>query len=424
MTDSAVTRTKHGLLRGGVAVLTLAAAGAAGADSWLPACPEVHVAPAGAYRFVVMPGGRLDANVCPREARQPEFVNRPTAADRAMGTLERRAGAAWVPVWQRELTQRVSPVSAVVSDTGRVATFDNWHSVGWGDDVVVLYDSHGRLVRQMGLTDFLPRFYVHALPSSVSSILWGGDHVFTPDGQWLRLNVVVPDADPLASVLGSQRPPLVQVLVDADTGRVTLPEGPAWDQALAQARQADALRCTEERAMFQQELTPLVSPPAAAPTPDWHRYGYGVLRRLRPAAAPELPYETCVFSAADLAEYPSRVARCVRGAVEAAADTPLEVLLLAPDPAALWAVVQPLLMALPLQALRGSRLFVAATPAAQDDVTRTLSALGAAVTVFDPAQPLPLPATARAHLLSRFDPRDGRGTMGVCGPEARPDEPQ
>ncbi|RTL33833.1 MAG: hypothetical protein EKK53_27495 [Burkholderiales bacterium] len=409
---------------GVTAGLWLAGLGAAQADSWLPPCPAVYTAPAGAYRLIVMPSGCFDPASCRNPGPDAEFAGRPRAADRASGTLERRVGTGWETVWQRDLAHRVSPASAAVSDTGRVATFDNWHAVGWGDNVVALYDPHGRLMRQMGLTDFLPRFYVHALPSSVSSIWWGGDHAFTPDGQWLQLNVVVPAADPTAQAPGSQRPPLVQVMVDADTGRVTPPQGPAWDQALARARQADAVLCTEERAMFQQELAPLVAPPAAAPTPDWHRYGHGVLRRLRPEAASELPDETCVFSATDLAEDANRVTRCVRGAVEAAADTPQEVLLLAPDPAALWAVVQPVLMTLPPQALRGSRLFVAATPAAQDHVTRTLSVLGAAVTVFDPAQPLPLPAAARAQWLSRFDPRDGRDAMGVCGPEARPGEPQ
>ena len=32
------------------------------------------------------------------------------------------------------LVNEVSPVTALVSDSGNTITFDNWHSVGYGDD--------------------------------------------------------------------------------------------------------------------------------------------------------------------------------------------------------------------------------------------------------------------------------------------------
>lgn len=404
--------------------LALASMAAARADSWLPPCPEVHASPGGGYRFIIVPSARIDAGSCPSEVQEVDLSGRPRAADFATGTLERREGTAWVTVWQRELTHRVSPTSVAVSDTGRVATFDNWHAVGWGDNVVVLYDQQGRLVRQMGLADFLPRFYVHALPRSVSSIWWGGRHAFTVDGRALVLNVVVPAPDPEGLASAAERPQMVQLEVDADTGRVTPPAGPAWEQALVQARHADAALCADEVAMFRRHLAPLASPPPLASTADWRSYGYGVLRRLRPAAAPELPSEICALSAADFAERRSAVATCLSEVVEAAADTPQEVVLLAPDPAALWSAVQPALAGLRPGALAGSRLYLAALPAARDHLGRSLAPLGAAVTWFDPAEPLALPASARAELLARFDPRDGRGEMGVCGPEARPDAPQ
>ncbi|WP_343626453.1 hypothetical protein [Roseateles puraquae] len=398
------------------ACLGLASLGTARADSWLAPCPKAYLAPSGAYRFIVMPRGPLDTLSCTRAADQPEFAGRLTSLHRATGTLERQTGGRWVPVWAHELSNEVSPVQAAVSDTGRVATFDNWHGVGWGDDVVVLFDAQGRLVRQMGLADFLPRTYVHALPQSVSSILWGGEHAFTADGQSLQLQVVVPDADPSRPRPGDERPPLVTLLVEADTGRVA-PQAPvAWAQALAQARQADVVLCAEEVAWFQRELAPRLPPSPRASQADWTQYGYDVIKRLRPGS--ELPLETCVFNAQTLADR-HQVEACLRAAFKAARETPSEVLLIAPDPAVLWPAAQRVLATLPAAALQGSRLYVAASSAQQASVTRALSARGAEVVVFDPGQAVLPTASAQDALRARFDAGEGRDAMGNCGPDAR-----
>jgi hypothetical protein len=43
-------------------------------------------------------------------------------------------------VWESRLSNDVAPVGALVSNSGEyVVTFDNWHSVGHGNDVVVIY---------------------------------------------------------------------------------------------------------------------------------------------------------------------------------------------------------------------------------------------------------------------------------------------
>lgn len=78
-------------------------------------------------------------------------------------------------VWEGRLSNDVAPVQALVSDGGEyVVTFDNWHSVGYGDDVVVIYGKGGRMVRKMGLSDIISKDI--SLPRSVSSIWWGGKH--------------------------------------------------------------------------------------------------------------------------------------------------------------------------------------------------------------------------------------------------------
>lgn len=93
--------------------------------------------------------------------------------------------------WEIKLVNEVAPVSILVSDAGdHVVTFDNWHSVGYGDDVVVIYEgSTGRLIKKLGLTDFLTEHDVSQLSHSASSIWWGGRHLFDREHGTLVLQV-------------------------------------------------------------------------------------------------------------------------------------------------------------------------------------------------------------------------------------------
>lgn len=92
-------------------------------------------------------------------------------------------------VWESRLSNDVAPVAALVSDSGKyVVTFDNWHSVGYGNDVVVIYGQGGKTIRKMALSDIVPP-HTH-LPRSVSSIWWGGKHYIDEKNFHLVLKVV------------------------------------------------------------------------------------------------------------------------------------------------------------------------------------------------------------------------------------------
>ena len=87
-----------------------------------------------------------------------------------------------------QLVNPVSPVSALISDDGRfLVTFDNWHSMGHGDHVVVIYQTDGTLIRSMTLADLLTERDLIQLPRSVSSIWWSGQHVIDADDLVLRV---------------------------------------------------------------------------------------------------------------------------------------------------------------------------------------------------------------------------------------------
>lgn len=81
-------------------------------------------------------------------------------------------------VWKKNLINEVAPVSAFVSNDGKyIVTFDNWHSMGYGVDVMVYYDNQGSLIKRHMLEDISP-FPINTYSMSVSSIWWRCDIKF------------------------------------------------------------------------------------------------------------------------------------------------------------------------------------------------------------------------------------------------------
>lgn len=82
-------------------------------------------------------------------------------------------------------------MSALISDKdGSFVTFDNWHSMGWGDDAIVIYDGNGRLRKAFALTALMSKEEFDRLPRSASSIWWSGEHEIESDEVVVDLRVV------------------------------------------------------------------------------------------------------------------------------------------------------------------------------------------------------------------------------------------
>lgn len=115
-------------------------------------------------------------------------------------------------LWKVQLDNEVSPVSALVSDDGNyVITFDNWHGVGYGDNVVTIYNgTTGKLVKKLGLSDFLTESDIYNLPASVSSMHWHGTHHIDYEKKQLILKVVKP----------SKKDEFFDVHIDLTVGKV------------------------------------------------------------------------------------------------------------------------------------------------------------------------------------------------------------
>jgi hypothetical protein len=75
-------------------------------------------------------------------------------------------------IWEQKLINSIAPVSAIVSNDGKyMITFDNWHSMGYGVDVMVIYDQRGMLLKRHMLEDISP-FPINTYEISISSVWW------------------------------------------------------------------------------------------------------------------------------------------------------------------------------------------------------------------------------------------------------------
>ena len=84
----------------------------------------------------------------------------------------------------------MAPAEALISNSGDyIVTLDNWGSIGYGDDILVIYDQKGELVRRFSLKDFYSEQEIKNLNRSVSSIYWRGKVTFVQEGAYLKITL-------------------------------------------------------------------------------------------------------------------------------------------------------------------------------------------------------------------------------------------
>lgn len=195
------------------AVLLLSALSLQG-DSWFLPERETVQSADGQWRLTITPKqlkGQLeyfmDKVAGALDAGAAEGIH----ANEARGELyHKTGGGTWRRVARWRLVNEVAPVSALVTNDGTVVTFDNWHSVGYGNDVVVIYRSDGSVVRKLGLADLLEDEDISQLRRSVSSIWWSGTHRVDQEKRVLMLEI---DAHRLETVP-----------IDLENGTVLVPK--------------------------------------------------------------------------------------------------------------------------------------------------------------------------------------------------------
>lgn len=180
---------KQLFLVGGLALMVPAAL----ADQWFPATPETYTSSSGSYRLTVFP--RELAGALPyfedKVADKARAGQRPDGQPKCEAVLEKLEGSEYRRLWRKPLVNDVSPVSALVSDKdGRFVTFDNWHSMGWGDDAIVIYDNTGRPKKKFALTSLMSTKEFDRLPRSASSMWWSGEHEIDYDEVTVNVRIV------------------------------------------------------------------------------------------------------------------------------------------------------------------------------------------------------------------------------------------
>lgn len=159
------------------AFLAFFTAGSAAADSWLPPTEQDYYSANREYFFHVVPG----------DGSTP-----------ARGTLYRAFPARDAQeLWARELVNPSAPHRVLVADSGEyVVTFDEWGRVGYGPNVVVIYGPGGELVKNFALEDLLTGEDIVAVPHTVSSRWWGGEHYLDEALGVVVLQVVAGPGEP------------------------------------------------------------------------------------------------------------------------------------------------------------------------------------------------------------------------------------
>jgi hypothetical protein len=244
--------------------------GKVAADSWLPAQVETYFSDDKKIRVTITPRD-LASNLAyfedKVEEREPAG-QKPGGVDKANMVLERKqASGKWQILWQRPLLNDVAPVSTLISKSGKyVVTFDNWHSMGHGDNVVVIYGPDGKLIRSMALSDFLPKEYISALPGSVSSLHWSGKHRISADEEALTLEVRFPGSD-----FSTKKERFVDVSFGLATGKELPIEPEIWDNAMDAAKAHDQQRRERNRQRREYLIQPLLGPKVSTDG-NWHEY--------------------------------------------------------------------------------------------------------------------------------------------------------
>ena len=252
------------------------------ADSWMPPGVESYASANGEWKLTVYPRGLTNQ----LNYFQDKVDGKPNAgADPGdsqaspIGHMQRKQGGRWQTVWKAPLANEVSPVEAVLSNDGMTVTFDNWHSVGWGDDAVVIYATDGTEVRKFGLAAFLPQHYINAVPRSVSSIHWRGKPRIDESSRELVIPVVVPSADGEAAYTDKERFVEVRFLL-ADGSLLPL-AGKAWTDANDAAVKENARQKQVEAQERQRFIAPLAAP-RESDTVAWYEYLKDAFFRIDP----------------------------------------------------------------------------------------------------------------------------------------------
>lgn len=298
----------------------------------------------------------------------------------------------------KPLVNDVSPVAALVSNGGhRIVTFDNWHSMGFGPDVIVFYDGDGKVLRSIGLEDIFPKWFVAAQPRSASSIWWRGAPRISADGK----DIVVPIALPHnAEDTGGDSPTLDLPFRLSDGEPLEL-TGPAWTSAMGQAANTARKMCKSEMEFVARWNAPITAPAELDERP-WHDY----LRELVFRSLPVLSEDdqpavgTTVLRMPSAQDFALSVGWLREALIEKTFAPDFDIRAIgSPDHERLTVEIERIAPSIVPGRLKGVELVIVADAAHTARITTALSRSGAKIRIVDPSTQFP----QRADRMRRGD---------------------
>jgi hypothetical protein len=181
------------------------------ADQWIPPTRQAHESPDHSARLTVIPRD-LESPLAYFQDKvtghEPAGAPAGSNATNATAILQiHDTSGRWITSWSKPLLNEVAPVDVLVASGGRaIVTFDNWHSMGYGPNTIVVYDGDGNLIRALALDDVFPKWFVAAQPHSVSSIWWRGQPRLSDDGRAAVVPIKLPSAE--KNTIGTDGPTL------------------------------------------------------------------------------------------------------------------------------------------------------------------------------------------------------------------------
>lgn len=357
-----------------LALVILLVPAAAMADTWMLPKIETYYSSDRRARLTVFPNSINPAQLGLSSDRTAK----------ARGTAERLdVNGRWTAVWKRPLTNEVSPANVLVSSSARYTiTFNDWYSAGYGPNVVAIYGPSGSIIRSLSLADILPSYYIKALPHSISSIWWGGEHHILEARDELILKIAVPSASEDWSK-GSY----VDLPVQLSTGKVRPSAKPEWHSALKQAFSVSKAKQAAEVSAEKLFRSPLKGP-INSEEREWHGYLLEAFFRLDMDWKEGYP-DTNVLRLPGASDY-KLSERHLRDAMlekESTADVVM-IASLSP-PAHLVKVLKVIGQEVRPGALGKARIYVAVPSSYRADVAAALAPTGAQFIHLDPEKPIP-----------------------------------
>lgn len=353
------------------------------ADSWAPPSRETYTSADGTARVVVTPrgiDGQLEYFSDKVDGKEPAG-QAAGAQSRPVAELYLQQNGRWTFARKFDLVNDVAPVKALVAPGGKyLVTFDNWHSAGFGPDVVVIYDGNGRTMRSLALKDLLPPAYIAHLPRSVSSLWWRQDERILSDGETLEIHVIAP-----ARHSSSKNKDFVPRRIRLADG-VVLPGGAEWDKALSKVKALEVERQSRWDALRVERAKPLLPPQGTTSNDAWRAYMVELRDRLDDATGKV--YSGAVYQPGAFLGDADSVLSDLLEYEDGESLFGDRFLIVAPDTHALAVLLADHLSKRPRNAMRGARIAFAGTQADRD-VVNAVGHAGAEIEWIDTETPYP-----------------------------------